>query len=146
MLFHHLLFSVVVVIGTTTILLSFRRMMLSAAHALAMDAKNLLDVVDSIRIRYPEVNDRLTLFFSEANVQETVQSLTNSISTGSQGPPIESGPSSMPSSPFHKTSGEESTATSFCTAEKAPVEQPIYEFATKIPAGINSSISYSKNC
>lgn len=31
------------------------RSMLSAAHVLAMDAKNLLDVVDSIRIRYPEL-------------------------------------------------------------------------------------------
>lgn len=30
--------------------------MLSAAHVLAMDAKNLLDVVDSIRIRYPNLN------------------------------------------------------------------------------------------
>lgn len=29
--------------------------MLSAAHVLAMDAKNLLDVVDSIRSRYPEL-------------------------------------------------------------------------------------------
>lgn len=29
--------------------------MLSAAHVLAMDAKNLLDVVDSIRVRYPEL-------------------------------------------------------------------------------------------
>ena len=30
--------------------------MLSAAHVLAMDAKNLLDAVDSIRIRYPDVD------------------------------------------------------------------------------------------
>jgi len=30
--------------------------MLSAAHVLAMDAKNLLDVIDSIRVRFPEVN------------------------------------------------------------------------------------------
>lgn len=29
--------------------------MLSAAHVLAMDAKNLLDVVDSVRLRYPNV-------------------------------------------------------------------------------------------
>lgn len=29
--------------------------MLSAAHVLAMDAKNLLDVVDSVRVRYPNV-------------------------------------------------------------------------------------------
>lgn len=31
--------------------------MLSAAHILAMDAKNLLDVVDSVRIRFPQVNE-----------------------------------------------------------------------------------------
>lgn len=29
--------------------------MLSAAHVLAMDAKNLLDVVDSVRVRYPDL-------------------------------------------------------------------------------------------
>lgn len=29
--------------------------MLAAAHALAMDAKNLLDVVDSVRVRYPNI-------------------------------------------------------------------------------------------
>ena len=30
--------------------------MLSSAHVLAMDAKNLLDVVDNIRIAYPHVS------------------------------------------------------------------------------------------
>ena len=34
--------------------------MLSSAHVLAMDAKNLLDVLDSIRLNYPGV-DRYTL-------------------------------------------------------------------------------------
>lgn len=29
--------------------------MLSSGHILAMDAKNLLDVVDSVRMQYPEV-------------------------------------------------------------------------------------------
>jgi len=33
--------------------------MLSAAHVLAMDAKNLLDVVDSIRIKYREVDEMI---------------------------------------------------------------------------------------
>lgn len=33
--------------------------MLSAAHVLAMDAKNLLDVIDSIRMRYPYVNNQI---------------------------------------------------------------------------------------
>ncbi|KAJ1519539.1 hypothetical protein ONE63_004819 [Megalurothrips usitatus] len=34
----------------------YRKGMLSAAHVLAMDAKNLLDAVDSIRIRFPDVD------------------------------------------------------------------------------------------
>lgn len=34
----------------------YRKGMLAAAHVLAMDAKNLLDAVDSIRIRYPDVD------------------------------------------------------------------------------------------
>uniref|UniRef100_A0A1B6D3T2 non-specific protein-tyrosine kinase n=1 Tax=Clastoptera arizonana TaxID=38151 RepID=A0A1B6D3T2_9HEMI len=42
--------------STTTLDAVYRKNMLSAAHVLAMDAKNLLDVVDSIRIRYPEVD------------------------------------------------------------------------------------------
>lgn len=29
--------------------------MLSSGHILAMDAKNLLDVVDSVRMQYPDV-------------------------------------------------------------------------------------------
>lgn len=33
----------------------FHREMLSSGHILAMDAKNLLDVVDSVRMQYPEV-------------------------------------------------------------------------------------------
>lgn len=36
------------------------RSMLSAAHVLAMDAKNLLDVVDSIRLRFPAIDAKQT--------------------------------------------------------------------------------------
>ncbi|XP_052890987.1 uncharacterized protein LOC128299157 [Anopheles moucheti] len=39
----------------TTLDAEYRKSMLSAAHVLAMDAKNLLDVVDSIRVRYPNL-------------------------------------------------------------------------------------------
>ena len=38
----------------------FYRAMLSSAHVLAMDAKNLLDVIDSIRINYPMVDQMIT--------------------------------------------------------------------------------------
>lgn len=43
--------------SSTTLDADYRKGMLGAAHVLAMDAKNLLDVVDSIRQRYPEVDN-----------------------------------------------------------------------------------------
>ncbi|XP_043274761.1 focal adhesion kinase 1 isoform X7 [Venturia canescens] len=45
--------------SSTTLDAEYRKGMLSAAHILAMDAKNLLDVIDSIRIRYPRVNNQI---------------------------------------------------------------------------------------
>ncbi|XP_046384921.1 focal adhesion kinase 1 [Ischnura elegans] len=45
--------------STTTLDAEYRKGMLSAAHVLAMDAKNLLDVIDAIRIRHPEVNQHI---------------------------------------------------------------------------------------
>lgn len=42
--------------SNTTLDAEYRKSMLGAAHVLAMDAKNLLDVVDSIRIRFPNVD------------------------------------------------------------------------------------------
>ncbi|KAG4070105.1 hypothetical protein HA402_013348 [Bradysia odoriphaga] len=39
----------------TTLDVEYRKNMLSAAHVLAMDAKNLLDVIDSLRARFPEL-------------------------------------------------------------------------------------------
>lgn len=35
---------------------TFPRGMLSAAHILAMNAKNLLDVIDHVRIKHPSIN------------------------------------------------------------------------------------------
>jgi hypothetical protein len=45
--------------SSTTLDAEYRKRMLSAAHVLAMDAKNLLDVIDSIRIRYPYVDNQI---------------------------------------------------------------------------------------
>ncbi|XP_076296807.1 protein tyrosine kinase 2 Fak isoform X3 [Lasioglossum baleicum] len=45
--------------SATTLDADSRKDMLSAAHILAMNAKNLLDVIDSIRIRYPYVNNQI---------------------------------------------------------------------------------------
>lgn len=50
--------------------------MLSAAHALAMDAKNLLDVVDSVRLRYPDLFQH-----SNTNFESLGMSLQNLQST-----------------------------------------------------------------
>lgn len=49
--------------------------MLSAAHVLAMDAKNLLDVVDSVRIRHPELFHVEDSDSSPATVLQSVQSV-----------------------------------------------------------------------
>lgn len=53
--------------------------MLSSAHVLAMDAKNLLDVVDSVRIRYPEVDKMIKT--KGGNISETVQTPTSAPAT-----------------------------------------------------------------
>lgn len=45
--------------SSTTLDAEYRKRMLSAAHVLAMDAKNLLDVIDSIRIRYRHVDNQI---------------------------------------------------------------------------------------
>ncbi|XP_049835463.1 focal adhesion kinase 1 isoform X3 [Schistocerca gregaria] len=42
--------------SATTLDAEYRRGMLSAAHVLAMDAKNLLDVIDAVRLRHPDVD------------------------------------------------------------------------------------------
>lgn len=38
--------------GSTTLDEEYRKRMLSAAHVLAMDSKNLLDVIDGVRVRH----------------------------------------------------------------------------------------------
>ncbi|XP_015113268.1 focal adhesion kinase 1 isoform X5 [Diachasma alloeum] len=45
--------------SSTTLDAEYRRGMLAAAHVLAMDAKNLLDVIDSIRVRYPHIDSQI---------------------------------------------------------------------------------------
>ncbi|KAJ8673206.1 hypothetical protein QAD02_004468 [Eretmocerus hayati] len=51
--------------SATTLDAEYRKGMLSAAHVLAMDAKNLLDVIDSIRIRFPYVDSQICQRHSE---------------------------------------------------------------------------------
>jgi focal adhesion kinase 1 len=46
------------------------REMLSSGHILAMDAKNLLDVVDSVRMQYPEVEAIISGQQSEASKEQ----------------------------------------------------------------------------
>ncbi|XP_025831636.1 focal adhesion kinase 1 isoform X4 [Agrilus planipennis] len=46
--------------SNTTLDAEYRKGMLGSAHILAMDSKNLLDVVDAIRIKFPHVNQYIT--------------------------------------------------------------------------------------
>nr|CAH7751185.1 unnamed protein product [Callosobruchus chinensis] len=61
----------------TTLDAEYRKGMLSAAHVLAMDSKNLLDVVDTIRIRHPQINKQL--FKSNDSLPESDQNLETSM-------------------------------------------------------------------
>ncbi|XP_057654979.1 focal adhesion kinase 1 isoform X1 [Diorhabda carinulata] len=45
--------------SSTTLDAEYRKGMLGAAHILAMDSKNLLDVVDSIRLRHPQISSQI---------------------------------------------------------------------------------------
>lgn len=60
--------------ANTTLDSEYRKSMLGAAHVLAMDAKNLLDVVDSIRIRFPNVDQYIC---NASVVPSPVQPLAN---------------------------------------------------------------------
>lgn len=48
--------------------------MLAAAHALAMDAKNLLDVIDAIRIRFPQIQGRIIAQSMKSNSEQHINS------------------------------------------------------------------------
>ncbi|XP_057377626.1 focal adhesion kinase 1-like isoform X2 [Daphnia carinata] len=58
--------------SNTTLDNEYRKGMLSAGHILAMDAKNLLDVVDHVRIKHPHVN----VFFSAPNRSQDSSGVT----------------------------------------------------------------------
>ncbi|CAH1111206.1 unnamed protein product [Psylliodes chrysocephalus] len=68
--------------SNTTLDAEYRKGMLGAAHVLAMDSKNLLDVVDSIRIRHPHINKQIfksndSLPESDRPIEEEPKSATD---------------------------------------------------------------------
>lgn len=69
--------------------------MLGAAHVLAMDSKNLLDVVDTIRIRYPQFNRHLFKVGDPIPESET----SEVESEGKQESPKNDAPSTYPNLP-----------------------------------------------
>ncbi|EFA06030.2 Focal adhesion kinase 1-like Protein [Tribolium castaneum] len=58
----------------TTLDNEYRKGMLGAAHVLAMDSKNLLDVVDAMRIRYPQFSKHLEPETIEVEASEKQES------------------------------------------------------------------------
>jgi hypothetical protein len=96
--------------------------MLSAAHILAMDAKNLLDVIDSIRIRYTDVNTYictgLRVQTAENDVGETEQEVR---------PAVQEAPS------HGSLERQRKMAVPSSALSAVMVQQPIYSAATKPP-------------
>lgn len=98
------------------------RGMLSAAHILAMDAKNLLDVIDSIRIRYPDVNT----YICTGMPVRTVQS--EEVETERDVKPV---PQETPS--LGSLERQRKMAVPCSAMSNVMVQQPIYSAATKPP-------------
>jgi hypothetical protein len=96
--------------------------MLSSAHILAMDAKNLLDVIDSIRIRYPDVNNYIckgtAIRTVENDVGETEQEVR---------PAVREAPS------HGSLERQRKMAVPSSALSTVMVQQPIYSAATKPP-------------
>jgi len=79
--------------NNTTVEADYRKGMLSSAHVLAMDAKNLLDVIDSIRLSYPMV-DQLILQGRSSHTRDS-PARTRSSASASSGSASSSAASSL---------------------------------------------------
>jgi hypothetical protein len=96
--------------------------MLSAAHILAMDAKNLLDVIDSIRIRYPDVNTYICTGLPVQTVENDVVESEREVN-----PARHEAPS------LGSLERQRRTAVPCSVMSNVMVQQPIYSAATKPP-------------
>jgi hypothetical protein len=96
--------------------------MLSAAHVLAMDAKNLLDVIDSIRMRYPDVNTYICTGIPVRTVENDVGETEREVR-----PALQEVPS------HGSLERQRKMAVSSSALSTVMVQQPIYSAATKPP-------------
>lgn len=103
--------------------------MLSAAHILAMDAKYLLDVIDSIRMRYPDVNTYICTGVQVQTVENDVGETEQEVRPAVQEIP------SQESLECQRKMAVPSSALS-----TVMVQQPIYSAATK-PALLSTASS-----
>ncbi|XP_021926794.1 focal adhesion kinase 1 isoform X10 [Zootermopsis nevadensis] len=112
----------------TTLDAEYRKGMLSAAHILAMDAKNLLDVIDSIRIRYPDVNTYICTGVPVQTVENDVGEVQREVR-----PALHEAPSTItqdtPS--FGSLERQRKLAVPSLAVSNVMVQQPIYSAATK---------------
>lgn len=69
--------------NNTTVEADYRKGMLSSAHVLAMDAKNLLDVLDSIRLNFPLVDRLVTRGGGSQAAPRSPTTRSSSASSGS---------------------------------------------------------------
>jgi len=96
--------------------------MLSAAHILAMDAKNLLDVIDSIRIRYPDVNTYICTGLRVQTVENDVGDTEREVR-----PAVQEAPS------HESLERQRKMAVPSSALSTVMVQQPIYSAASKPP-------------
>jgi hypothetical protein len=98
------------------------RGMLSAAHILAMDAKNLLDVIDSIRMRYPDVNTYICTGIPVQTVENDVGETEREVR-----------PAMQEAQSHGSLERQKKMAVPSSALSAVMVQQPIYSAATKPP-------------
>ncbi|XP_069676126.1 focal adhesion kinase 1 isoform X3 [Periplaneta americana] len=121
--------------STTTLDAEYRKGMLSAAHILAMDAKNLLDVIDSIRMRHPDVNNYIC-------TGTAIRSVENDLGEVRPAPvALQEAPAAVvrESSSLGSLERQRKMAVASSAMSNVMVQQPIYSAATKPPLSSTAS-------
>ena len=113
--------------------------MLSAAHILAMDAKNLLDVIDSIRIRHPEVNNFICTGTITKPVENDIGETQHEVRPATV--TLQEAPATVvrDSSSLGSLERQRKMAVASSAMSNVMIQQPIYSAATKPPLSATAS-------
>ncbi|KAL0861557.1 hypothetical protein ABMA27_009064 [Loxostege sticticalis] len=111
--------------ASTTLHHEYTKSMLAAAHVLAMDAKNLLDVVDCIRERHPNIDWRAALDPAPADPSPSQVTLQNQTLTSQNQIFAQQSQTFIPQNPVHPLSAQSSIQDEEPPKPDFKINQPV---------------------